>query len=92
MSTKSSADIELDSVGDEVLAELIRRVQEIDTAYRAVAQKMGLLYMYADRHALPSLTRSLDKPMRHAADIERTAAAILDTLRMNSKRRTQRKK
>lgn len=78
---------DLDTVGDEVLAELIRRVQDIDNAYRSVAEKMGQLYMCADEHKVASLTGSLDKPMRNASDNERTFAAILEDLRMQANRR-----
>jgi hypothetical protein len=79
--------IELDGVSAEALAELTRRVQDIDNSYRAVAEKMGQLYMCADSNQVVSLTRSLDKPMRNASDNERTFAAILDELRMYSTQR-----
>ena len=83
--------LEPDTVGDEVLAELIRRVQEIESRYRDAAEKMGQLYMYADRHDRAALTRSLDKPMRNASANERTLAAILDELLASANRRRQRK-
>lgn len=63
------------------MLELIRRVQDLDNSYHAVAEKMGQLYMCADEARLASLTRCLDKPMRNASDNELTFAAILDELR-----------
>lgn len=80
-----------DPVGDEVLAELIRRLQDIEGSYRAVAQKMGQLYIYADQHELASLTRTLDRPMQYAAANERALSAILDALKVRSIRRQQRR-
>jgi len=77
----------LDAVSDEVLDELIKRIQDIDNSYRAVAQKMGQLYMCADENKVASLTRSLDKPMRNASDNEQTFASILDDLRMVANQR-----
>ena len=78
---------ELETIGDEALAELIRRVQDIDNSYRAVAEKMGQLYMLADEHKLASMTSSLDKPMRNASDNEQMFAAILEELRAHAIRR-----
>jgi uncharacterized protein YigA (DUF484 family) len=66
---------------------LTRRVQDIDNSYRAVAEKMGQLYMCADANKVEALTRSLDKPMRNASDNEQTFAAILDVLKLQAKRR-----
>jgi hypothetical protein len=80
-------DIELDDVSEDVLGELTRRVQDIDNSYRAVAEKMGQLYMCADANRVTTLTRSLDKPMRNASDNEQMFAAILDTLKMQANRR-----
>jgi hypothetical protein len=67
----------------EVRNALIRRVLAITEGYRSVAQQMGQLYMYADEHALEALTRSLDQPMRTAAENERVLAAILDELQLD---------
>ena len=80
-----------DMLGDEVLAELIRRLQDIEGGHRALAQKLGQLYIYADQHDLASLTRSLDRPMRYASENERALATILDALKLKSIRRQQRK-
>ncbi|MFW5330510.1 hypothetical protein [Hydrogenophaga sp. ZJX-1] len=74
-------------VPEQVLVELKRRVLEIEVGYREVAQKMGQLYMYADQQGLAFLTRSLDRPMRNAADNERAMVSILDELRVTSSRR-----
>jgi hypothetical protein len=79
--------IELDGVSAETIAELTRRVQDIDNSYRAVAEKMGQLYMCADSNKVESLTRSLDKPMRNASDNEQTFAAILEELRVHTRHR-----
>lgn len=79
-----------ETLPDAVLAELIRRVQEIEAAYREVAQMMGQLYMYSDRHGLGSLTRAFDRPMRTASDNERVMASILGELQLNASRRQQR--
>ena len=70
----------MNAVSPEVLDELTRRVKDIEQSYRAVAEKMGQLYMRADEYAAASLTRSLDKPMRNASDNERSFAAILEVL------------
>lgn len=78
------------AIPDEVLVELIRRVRDIETAYCDVAQKMGQLYIYADRHDLALLTRELDQPMRNASDNERAMASILDELQRSANRRHQR--
>jgi hypothetical protein len=84
-----AAALDRDLIPDQVLAELIRRVRDIETAYCEVAQKMGQLYMYADRHDLALLTCELDRPMRNASDAERTMASILEELKLNAIRRQQ---
>jgi len=76
---------------DEVLAELMRRAQEIDDGYRSVAQKMGQLYLCADRHHMASLTAALDEPMRNTSNTAQTVAAILEQLRALSVRRSRRR-
>jgi len=87
LSNETGTEIELEGVTDEVLGELTRRVEDIDNSYRAVAEKMGQLYMCADANKVATLTRSLDKPMRNASDNEQMFAAILDTLKMHAKQR-----
>lgn len=77
----------LDDVSADALTELTRRVQDIDNSYRAVAEKMGQLYMCADSNNAAALTQRLDKPMRNASENEQTFAAMLDELRMVAKRR-----
>ena len=74
--------LELSELREEVLSELTRRVQDIDNSYRAVAEKMGQLYMCADENRVAALTRSLDKPMRNASENEQMFASILEELRM----------
>jgi hypothetical protein len=76
----------LDKIADEGLNELLRRVQDINNSYRAVAEKMGQLYMCADELQLTALTRDLDKPMRNASDNEQLFAAILEDLQSFSRR------
>lgn len=88
MNTNAKANLELKDVSDEVLGELTRRIQDIDNSYRAVAEKMGQLYMCADENKVSSLTRILDKPMRNASDNEQTFAAILADLGKYANRRS----
>lgn len=78
---------ELEHLSADELTELTRRVQDIDNSYRAVAEKMGQLYMRADASKIASLTRRLDKPMRNASDNEQAFAAILEVMNMHSNRR-----
>lgn len=87
MNKDSRAARELEAMSDEVLTELTRRVQDIDNSYRAVAEKMGQLYMLADENKVASLTSNLDKPMRNASENEQMFAVILDDLRIHANRR-----
>ncbi|MDP1690821.1 MAG: hypothetical protein Q8L49_02465 [Burkholderiaceae bacterium] len=87
MHEQAQITIELGEVNGDVLDELTRRVQDVDNCYRAVAEKMGQLYMCADSHKVGALTRSLTKPMRNASDNERAFAAILEDLHMHANRR-----
>jgi len=86
MSNRIGTTIELKDVEAEVLSELTRRVEDIDNSYRAVAEKMGQLYMCADAHHVASLTSSLDKPMRNASENEQMFASILAELRVQANR------
>lgn len=79
--------LELDDVTQDALTELTQRVQDIDNSYRAVAEKMGQLYMCADSNNAGALTQRLDKPMRNASENEQTFAAMLDELHMVANRR-----
>ena len=63
-----------------MLVELVRHARSADEHYRAAAEQIGQLYMSADAHRLVELTRSLDEPMRRAAEIERTFAGLLHEL------------
>jgi len=87
MTEESRTAIDMHGVSTEVLEELLRRVQDIDNSYRAVALKMGQLYMCADENKVAALTRGLDKPMRNASDNEQTFASILEALRMATHQR-----
>jgi len=88
MTTNVQPGLELADASDEVLGELIRRIRDIDNSYRAVAEKMGQLYMCADENKVSSLTRILEKPMRNASDNEQTFAAILADLGKYANRRS----
>jgi len=76
----------LDKVAEDGVRELLRRVQDINASYRAVAEKMGQLYMCADELQLSALTRDLDRPMRNAADSEQLFATLLEELQSFSRR------
>lgn len=76
---------ELEEIDDEGLTELIRRVQDISNSYRAVAEKMGQLYMCADELKFSVLTKELDKPMRNASDNEQMFSAALEELQAYSR-------
>ena len=78
---------ELAELSSEALAELTRRVEDISNSYRAVAEKMGQLYMAADEHSVSMLTARLDKPMRNASDNEQAFSAILEELRAQTRKR-----
>jgi hypothetical protein len=78
---------ELGSASLPVLAELVRQARSVDECYRAAAEQMGRLYMSADAHRLTALTRSLDEPMRRAAEVERSFAGLLQELLACAERR-----
>lgn len=77
----------LNNIDDEMLTDLINRVEDIDNRYRAVAEKVGQLYMRADEGQLSDVTSQLDKPMRNASENEQAFAALLEELRMLANRR-----
>lgn len=87
MTDDNKTTAELEALDIDALTELTRRVQDIDNSYRAVAEKMGQLYMFADENKVASLTGGLDKPMRNASDNEQMFAAWLEDLRMQALRR-----
>lgn len=70
----------------EILAELTRRVQDIDNSYRAIAGKMAQLYLFADENKVAALTQGLDKPMRNASENEQMFADILKELKIQGNR------
>lgn len=86
-SPKNLLALDAGPVSEPVLVELRQRVLDIEAGYREIAQKMGQLYMYADRQGLVFLTRFLDRPMRNASDNERAMVSILDELQVNDSRR-----
>jgi hypothetical protein len=78
---------ELHKASRPVLAELVRHARSVDEHYRAAAELIGQLYMSADAHRLTALTRSLDEPMRRAAEVERSFAGLLHELQACEARR-----
>jgi archaellum component FlaC len=79
--------LDFEGVSTEAIEELTNRVQDIDNSYRAVAEKMGQLYMSADSHKVAGLTSRLDKPMRNASENEQMFAALLEELNIHLNRR-----
>ena len=77
----------LENVEVDTLAELVRRMRDIDDSLRAAAEKMGQLYMFADVSQAEALTCRLDLPMRSASQNERAFAALLDELQMIARHR-----
>ncbi len=88
MTTDNQRLAELEKIDDAGLTELIRRMQDIDNSYRAVAEKMGQLYMCADELKYTALTKELDKSMRNASDNEQVFSAALEELQSYSKSKT----
>ena len=87
MTESNETNAELAELTTDALAELTRRVEDISNSYRAVAEKMGQLYMSADEHKVSMLTARLDKPMRNASDNEQSFSAILEELRAHARQR-----
>lgn len=87
MQDNSRESLDLHDLSTEVISELTNRVQDIDNCYRAVAEKMGQLYMCADTNKAVGLTARLDKPMRNASDNEQRFAAMLEELHMLASQR-----
>lgn len=69
-------------VGKEALDELIQRIEDIDSNYCRVSEKMGQLYMRADEFEIETITALLDKPMRNASFNKLTFDALLEELKM----------
>lgn len=82
MTQNEDAKQALDTLDVEIIDEMLRRVEDIDNSYRAVAEKVGQLYLRADEHRIGEITDQLDKPMRNASENEQAFAALLDELRM----------
>lgn len=81
-STPAPSGTALERVDAATLAELVRRLRDIDHRYREAAERMGQLYMFADGNRVASLTRRLDQPMRNASQNEQAFAALLDELQV----------
>jgi hypothetical protein len=88
MNQDVTLDIQVRDVEAEVLADLIKRITDLDNAYRAIAEKAGQLYMRADEAGMSRLTELLDKPMRNASDNQQAFAALLADLQVQANRRT----
>ncbi|MBP6251557.1 MAG: hypothetical protein KA387_02310 [Rubrivivax sp.] len=82
MSSITDSVRQLDTLTDEQLLDLHRRVQDVDNCYRSLAEKMGQLYMAADQSGAHALTRGLDKPMRNASDNQRQFAETAEAMQM----------
>jgi hypothetical protein len=67
-----------------VYEDLIRRVTDIDNAYRSIAEKAGQLYMKADEAGLSGITEMLDKPMRNASDNQQAFSGLLADLKLQA--------
>lgn len=80
----TQATAELDN---DLLNDLVNRVEDIDNSYRAVAEKVGQLYLQAEEGKVSTLTKQLDKPMRNASENEQMFAALLDELKMQQNQR-----
>jgi hypothetical protein len=87
MTDKTQPQLSFADIDTEALDDLVRRVQDIDNCYRAVAEKIGQLYMRVDELKLGEVTAQLDKPMRNASDNEQSFVALLDDMRMQRAQR-----
>lgn len=81
MDSNKNDSAEFQQIDLEVLQDLTRRVTDIDNTYRAVAEKVGQLYMKADDAGLNEVTELLDKPMRNASDNQQAFAELLSELK-----------
>jgi hypothetical protein len=68
------------------LEGIFHRVQDVDNAYRSLAEKMGQLYLQADGAGLKTVTEMLDKPMRNASDNHQAFSKLVEELRMQINR------
>lgn len=84
MNTPSPADNVAVPTSPEVYEDLMRRVTDIDNAYRSIAEKAGQLYMKADEAGLSGITEMLDKPMRNASDNHQAFSSLLADLKMQA--------
>lgn len=88
MSIETTKNMSLDAIEIDVLDDLVKRVGDIDHAYRSLAEKMGQLYMKADEAGLADITSLLDKPMRNASDNHQAFVALADEVRVRRSQRT----
>jgi len=82
MNTTNATPARMDTIDLAILDDLTSRVEDIDNCYRAVAEKVGQLYMKADENHIEEITTQLDKPMRNASENEQAFAALLEEMRM----------
>lgn len=80
---------QLDGLEEALFDDIMRRINDIDNAYRSIAEKAGQLYMKADEAQLVDLTGLLDKPMRNASDNHQSFAALLEEMQLSQNRRKQ---
>ncbi len=85
MTSTATPDIDLTGMAADAVASMLRRVQDVDNAYRSLAEKMGQLYMHADEVGLAGVTQMLDKPMRNASDNQQAFSALLSELQMKAR-------
>lgn len=87
MNQEVTLDTQVNQVDADVLNDLIKRIADLDNAYRAIAEKAGQLYMKADEAGMSRLTELLDKPMRNASDNQQAFAGLLSDLQLHANRR-----
>jgi hypothetical protein len=84
MTTPTQPMIDAVPTSPAVYEDLIRRVTDIDNAYRSIAEKAGQLYMKADEAGLSGITEMLDKPMRNASDNQQAFSGLLADLKLQA--------
>lgn len=86
MNPDVTLDTQVRDADSQVLNDLVKRITDLDNAYRAIAEKAGQLYMRADEAGMSRLTELLDKPMRNASDNQQAFAALLADLQVHANR------
>lgn len=86
MSNQPASRLALDDLSEESLKELTSRVEDLANSYRAVAEKMGQLFVWADENKAMAVTRGLDKPMRNSSENQQFLTELLERLRYRGNR------